>query len=76
MTYYFLQSPLIIRFLHDAVVEVIKVDLALEGEFVEGVEEVKGERCSWAVKGCRVPAHVEQLLVTFIPRDTLVAGTK
>ena len=57
-------------------VEVIEVELSLEGKFVEGLEEIKGECSLWTVKGCRIPAHVEQLFVTFIPRGTLVTGTE
>ena len=56
-------------------VEVVEVELSLEGKFVECLEEIEGKCGSRTVKGCRIPTHVKQLFVTFIPW-AIAAGTE
>lgn len=39
-------------------------------------KKVPGERSSRAIKRRRIPAHPQELAVSFVPRSTLAAGAK
>lgn len=62
--------------MHRSEIEVVQVELALKCVFVICFEEVEGKGCSRAVEGCRIPAHEDQLPITFVPWNFCIAGTE
>jgi len=43
---------------------------------VVGFEEIESERRFWAVEGCRIPTHTEELAVVLVGNTTCTAFAK
>jgi hypothetical protein len=66
-THELLHPTTIISLLHDSPVEIIEIELPLEGELVKGVKEVESERRFGSIERRGIPTHPQKLAVMFYP---------
>jgi hypothetical protein len=64
-TYHFLGFTAVISLLKNSKVEIVEIELPLQGQLMIGIEDIERERGPWSVERSWVPCFAKKLLVSF-----------